>query len=106
MEGVPAQCFFRKKKVFFQLPGKLGDRKQSHTQGSTLTVGVSSLGGPQDGRGMQQPACVGQDGAEPVHTVHAAAPHTPVCVSHGGEEGWVLVSGFGEWVQGGDSSWQ
>ena len=79
--------------------GKLGERRQSHTQGSILTVGGQQgkariLGGPQDERGTQQPVCGGQDGVEPVHTVHAAALHTPVCVSHGGKEGWVLQSGI------------
>lgn len=37
---------------------------------------------------------VGQDGVKPGHAVRAAALRTPVCVSHGGEEGWVLQSGI------------
>lgn len=85
MGGVPAQSFFQEGKKFFLLfclapfpgrvwegsgeqwrqdrtgtPGGSWGRGNNPTQGSMLTVGgqqgkARSLGGPQDGRGMQQP---------------------------------------------------
>lgn len=85
--------------------GKLGRGKQPHTQGSVLTVGgqgkARSFGGPQDEGNVAASVRVGQDGVEPGHAVRAAALRTPVCVSHGGKEGWVLQSGIWGWIREG-----
>ena len=90
--------------------GKLGERNQSHTQGSILTVGgqqgkARTLGGPQDGRGMQQPVCGGRMEWS-LCTQPMPQPFTPqsVCLLVGRRAGCCRV-GFGEWIRGGDSSW-